>query len=180
MACAPPLSFPPFFSLSLHPSLPHSNSPDTFFDITRYSMHPYRYDWSTLQAKFPGEVPFGNPGCRALAYTYELLVSGYKFPADSMNVRVVDTLNGQNVEWTLGALIYYLSYEEWAMGCSIFDSSSGVAIGLAFGFVTLFLVGALVYLLMCKNSTQKMHADDDGTNNVSLLESEQLETVSFR
>ena len=90
--------------------------------------------------------------CTSAGYIHALLSVGYGFPTKNTPIRVVNKIDGNDVEWTYGAMLYEINRLGWTYKPLIpHDSSSSlqgplVGVSISLGVVSIVAIVAIVLL----------------------------------
>ena len=64
-----------------------------------------REDWHQLTKRYNVDKKYLSQYCFTAAYIAALLQTGYGFPEETRQIIITNTLHGNEISWTLGAMI---------------------------------------------------------------------------
>ena len=106
----------------------------------------------------PQEFEYLSGYCFSAMYALELLSTGYGFPETDTPITVVEDVNGTEVSWALGSIIYQANALSWTLeppddnGGASQDSCVSRCVG-----VSLYVVRVCTTLRRCKQTTEPFH-----------------------
>lgn len=92
-----------FANSAIHYAYDFFNKAGSFGSFEKKIQEVCSKNWADLEAEHKGN-PFLSKVCSNGAYVYELLYRAYQLR--EANVRITDKVNGQEIDWSLGALLH--------------------------------------------------------------------------
>ncbi|XP_033735077.1 ectonucleoside triphosphate diphosphohydrolase 3-like isoform X2 [Pecten maximus] len=148
----PSLGTDTFFAISAYVYAPTTlRALDTFgrLQIPTLNTTAHEYCRMTLAQAINSTgtlAEYASGYCMMGLYIPSLLTTSYGFPSSTQRIQVTDKINGESVDWALGAVLYELEqieYTSWLETCGVVSGVQRPAvtpvIWILFGFVTFFL-----------------------------------------
>ena len=75
------------------------------------------FELAEYNAQLPDPAPsaYLSGYCFSAMYALELLTAGYGFPEEDSPITVVDDVNGTEVTWALGSIVYHANALGWEL-----------------------------------------------------------------
>lgn len=122
----------------------------TLQELREYSDRICAMDYETLDAEL-GPNEFLDTLCFSATYIYELLHDGYGFGVDSTYIRFVGEVDGTDMGWALGAILYQANLLPWSLPACNDSYAKGTVDAIVGGLsVSLAVLAVVLVVVACK------------------------------
>ena len=117
--------------------------------------------------KHPQAAPFCYDYCFSAAYSYALMHTGYGLPVQNTPIKVVNDINGNDLGWAYGAMLYEINRLGWSYSPPSNDYSATILIVLFTSIAGLLFtsIALAVSLFKLKREQEQRGIGSSGDND---------------
>jgi hypothetical protein len=117
--------------------------------------------------KHPQAAPFCYDYCFSAAYSYALMHTGYGLPVQNTPIKVVNDINGNDLGWAYGAMLYEINRLGWSYSPPSNDYSTTILIVLFTSIAGLLFtsIALAVSLFKLKREQEQRGIGSSGDND---------------
>ncbi len=118
--------------------------------------------------KHPQAAPFCYDYCFSAAYSYALMHTGYGLPVQNTPIKVVNDINGNDLGWAYGAMLYEINRLGWSYSPPSSDVDYSAPFFIALGCIVGLLftsIALAVSFFKLKREQEQRGIGSSGDNN---------------